>query len=106
MESENKVKEKIGEIIEALKKYTSIYEIRLFGSQATKYSEKSDIDLAILCHHKNEYLSILKEIAELSVIHSMLIHPVIFEEEIEEICKNKYKKENIIDKSIIVYTNK
>lgn len=100
------VKETIDLIVLMLKEFKSIYEIRLFGSQNEKHNNESDIDIAILCYNKNDYNDILKCLVSISERQKTLIHPVIFQESIEEICKNKYKKLNIIDESSIIYSIK
>ena len=100
------VDETISGAVDLLKKHKSIYEIRLFGSQTKKQSHLSDIDLAIFCYNKCEYNKIVEEIATISNENKMLIHPVIFDEDINEICKNRYTMENIICGSKILYSNK
>lgn len=96
----------IQSIAENLKSFTSIEQVRLFGSQLRTPSKNSDVDIFITVNDSSQYTDILKLLSELSINNSTLIHPVIVEKKDESVRSNKFIKENILDNSEIIYQKK
>jgi predicted nucleotidyltransferase len=102
----NIVEQAICDLLDKLSRYQSVDEIRMFGSQVLEYNQKSDIDIMILYNNINDYEYIIKDLSKISYERNILIHPVMFEQNIEELEQNYFIKENILKKSKIIYQKK
>jgi predicted nucleotidyltransferase len=86
-----------------LSKYKSINEIRMFGSQVKQSNLKSDIDIMILYDNNDEYELIIKDLVKISHENDIIIHPVVYEKNIDDLKENYFINENIIKKSKIIF---
>jgi predicted nucleotidyltransferase len=93
----------VNEVVVALKNFSTIDEIRLFGSQVFKHNNTSDIDLFIECIDNNEYEIIMKALSKISCKYKIFIHPIIFIKNLGIMRKNQYHKKNIIDSSFVLF---
>jgi predicted nucleotidyltransferase len=103
MNYKDNIKHAITNLLIELQKYNSVNEIRLFGSQALEYKEKSDIDLLIICINQSEYKDIIKTVSLASQHNNLLFHPVVYHQDISILQENIYIKENILEKSIVLF---
>lgn len=86
------------------KQYSTINEIGYFGSYASNtMNEKSDFDIVLFCTDFSEKASIINILLCLVRRFDILIHPIFYMESKELIKKNKFIKNNIIDKEIVIY---
>jgi len=93
----------LNRIIKEMSSCISINEIRLFGSQLLKPNSKSDIDLVIFCIDNFEYNEIIKKLGMITCEYNQFIHPIIYDYDINRIKKNNFIKENILNKSKIIF---
>lgn len=85
--------------------YKSVKEIYIFGSYSKGLqTEKSDIDIAVLCKDNSEYEPIIQTITNLTKQYKIFFHPVIYDKPKEELLENVYIKDNILTNTLLVYT--
>lgn len=86
------------------KQHSTVYEIGYFGSYASnRMNEKSDFDIVLFCNDFSEKICIINILLSLARKFNILIHPIFYMESKEVIEKNKFIKNNIIDKEIVIY---
>ena len=96
------IKQELQKLAFSIEDITSIY---IFGSYAKETAtEKSDLDVAIICRNNTSYELVNHSLSELTKKYKIFIHPVIFDKPKNQLINNNYIKTNIFDNSIIIYS--
>lgn len=73
----NDVNQLIGQVSQLGIKFVSIQHIFLFGSQVRRRTPTSDVDILVILSDENQRLDIFRELCQLTLLHHILIHPIV-----------------------------